>query len=117
LVKLFVPLPAEICVETIESFQMRIERERRILWLRFDLDAHFFGALVPKVTGVLLEIWDAVRFIEDFDTEDGFDYVFESDDADGGAEFVGDEHDVEPLGDQALEERINGCVFRCDGDG
>jgi hypothetical protein len=65
---------------------------------------------------MLPEVWDAVSVVKDFDAKYGFDEVFEGDDTDGGDEVVGDEHDVETLGDEALKESVNGCVFRCDGD-
>ena len=64
-----------------------------------------------------LEVWVAIGFIEDLDSEDGFNDVLECDKADGGAEFVGDEHDVVAFCDEALEEGIDRSVFRGDGDG
>lgn len=58
-----------------------------------------------------------VSFVEDFDAEDRLDDVFEGDEADGGTELVGDEHDVVALCNEALEKCVYRSVFWSDGDG
>ncbi len=65
----------------------------------------------------MLEVGVVVGLVEDFDSEDGLDDVFESHESDGGSEFVGDEHDMMTLGDETLEEGIDRSVLGGDGDG
>ena len=94
---------------------MRVSGDRRS-GLLLDVDTHFSGSFLPEVARVMLEVGVFVGFIENFDSEDGLDNVFEGNKANGGAEFVGDEHDMVAFGDEALEEGIDRCVFCSDGD-
>ena len=67
-------------------------------------NAHFFGALFPKIPGHLLHVVDVVNFIDNFGSQESLDDVFEGDDSREGAILIENGCNVNPVCDHIIEE-------------